>query len=463
MKNLLIIGAGSAGKMVANEILNHKDTSKIFQIIGFLDDNKNIKNIGDLPVLGPISNAKAIITKYNIDEVIIAIPSAGREVINKIVNSLYKANVNIKIVPGIFEIIEGKVNLNQIRDIDAKDLLGREEIGFDVKKILPYYKNKTILITGAGGSIGSEILRQLLKLNIKKVIAFGHGENSIHSLVSSLNYDKKIEYIIGDIKDQEKLDHELKKHKIDIFFHAAAHKHVPLMEAYPDEAVKNNIIGTYNCALSAIKNKVKKFILISTDKAVNPTSVMGQTKRIAEKIVLSLNNLQDTTKFSLTRFGNVLSSRGSVVPVFKRQIQAGGPVTVTHRNVTRYFMSIPEAARLVIKAATIDNGNIFILDMGKPIKIVDLAKTMIRLYGYDENQIKIKYIGLQKGEKMHEDLHTRKEILKKTEFDKLLVSNEKDGLLSEAELNDMIEIFRQSNKNFDRKKIISLLIKYSKK
>lgn len=463
MKKLLIIGAGSAGNMIAKEIINHKETSAKYKIVGFLDDDPNKKNAAGISVVGKIIDAKSVIKKHEIEEVIIAIPSAGRKLINKIVNELSGISVKIKIVPGLYEIIEGNVRLSQIRDIEPSDLLGRQEIGFDIEKILPFYKDKVIFITGAGGSIGSEILLQLLKLPVKKVVGLGHGENSIHDLISRVSVDKRFDYVIGDIKDRKKLEFELKKFKPDIFFHAAAHKHVPLMEEYPDEAVKNNIIGTYNCAQSAIKTKTSNFILISTDKAVNPTSVMGATKRIAEKIVLSLNELQNTTNFSLTRFGNVLSSRGSVIPIFTEQIKKGGPITVTHDEITRFFMSIPEAARLVIKSASVKEGNIFVLDMGEQVKIVDLAKNLIKLYGFNENDIPIVFTGLRPGEKMYEEILMDSENITKSGYDKLLISSEKKSLFDKNKLNKLINDFRDASDNVNKSKIKKLLNKYISK
>jgi FlaA1/EpsC-like NDP-sugar epimerase len=460
MVNLIIIGAGSAGTMVANEIIRHNETDGKYNIIGFLDDDNKIKKVLSFPVLGAIKDSKKIINENKIVEVIIAIPSAKRKTIDNILNYLSGTKVKIKIVPGLYEIIQGNVTLQQIRDIEPEDLLGREEIGFDIDKISPYYKNKTIFITGAGGSIGSEILLQLLKLPIKKVIAFGHGENSIFMLKNKIEDINRFDFVIGDIKDYKKINHELNKYKPDIFFHSAAHKHLPLMEDYPDEAIKNNIIGTYNCVKSAVENKIKKFILISTDKAVNPTSVMGATKRIAEKIILAFNNFQNQTTFSLVRFGNVLKSRGSVVPIFKQEIEKGGPITITHKDITRYFMSIPEAARLVIKSASIDDGKIFILDMGEPIKITDLAKNLIKLYGFKEDEIPIIYTGLRKGEKIFEEISTDYENLKKSEYKKLLISNKNNFKMEYEDLLIMIKELTIAAESYDKKIIKNLLKKY---
>jgi len=460
MKKLLIIGAGEAGKMLLHEITSHPEASKKYEICGFLDDDPDKKSIEGIPVLGKIEQAKDVISKNSINEVIIAIPSAGRESIHRILNLLSGVTVDIKIVPGIYEIITGNISLNQIRSIEPSDILGREEVGFDIDKISPFYRNKVAFVTGAGGSIGSEIVNQLLSLPVKKIVAFGHGENSIHTLIHKVGKDPRFIYVIGDIRDSAKLNHEMLRFKPQIVFHAAAHKHVGLMENYPDEAVKSNIIGSYISAKASINCGVRHFVLISTDKAVNPTSIMGATKRIAEKIVLSMNKFQNKTIFYVTRFGNVLGSRGSVVPIFKSQIERGGPVTVTHPEISRFFMSIREAARLVIKSVTLSNGKIFILDMGKAVKILDLAKYMIRLYGYTEKEIPIIFTGLRPGEKMHEEVLTKKENLKKSIFEKLFVSEEAEESLSEKEIENLIKEFSLVAETFNKNEIIKLLKKY---
>lgn len=463
MKKLLIIGAGIAGQMLCGEILTKNELKNKYKIVGFLDDNISIKEVFKIPVLGNISKAKEIIEENNIDEVIIAIPSASQSVIQKIINSIPSKNINIKIVPPFIEIIEGNFTYQQIRNIEPSDLLGREEVGFDLDKISPYYDNKVVFITGGGGSIGSEIVEQLMLLPIKKVIALGHGENSIHNLIQKYGDNPKFDYVIGDIKDYDKINYELSKFKPDILFHAAAHKHVTLMEKYPDEAIKNNVLGTYNCAIASIKNEIKKFILISTDKAVNPTSVMGASKRIAERIVIALNEIHNKTKFSVVRFGNVLGSRGSVIPIFKEQIEKGGPITITHPDITRYFMSIREAARLVIKSITIDEGNIFILDMGKPIKIMDLAKSLIKIYGYKEDDIKIKIIGLRKGEKLYEEVLTKQEEIEKTPFEKIFISKHNENILNNQELDLMLNKFTNAilnHKIYNNEDIKKLIKEY---
>lgn len=464
MKTVIVIGAGSAGQMIVHELLHNTKKKNKYSIVGYLDDNNAL--IGQLfegiPVLGKISDVADFVQKYNADTIYVAIPSASSVQIMRILESLYTVKAKIKIVPGMIEIIEGCATSSQLRPIKPGDLLGREEVTFDIEKLLPYYKDKTVFITGAGGSIGSELLQQILCLPVRKIVAFGHGENSIHTLIQTVGGEPRFEYIIGDIRDSDKLMCEVQRVKPDIIFHAAAHKHVPLMEEYPDEAVKNNIIGTYNCCLAAIEGNVKKFVLISTDKAVKPSSVMGASKRIAEQIVLSMNSKKSKTHFILTRFGNVLGSRGSVVPVFQRQIQAGGPVTVTHPEMTRFFMSIREAARLVIKAASLKNGNIFILDMGQPVKIIDLARSMILLSGHTIDEIPIKISGIRPGEKLTEEILTDTEKLCKTDFEKLFISEEKNIFYEADELKLLIDDFLTVAQTYDKAAIRKFIMEQIK-
>ncbi len=460
MKKVLIIGAGSAGRMVASEIINKSEISRKYSIAGFLDDGDFKEDVMGLPVLGRIYDAPSIIMNKAIDEVIIAIPSAGKEVIQRILSVLSLTQTPARIVPGISEIIEGDVQYSQIRDIQPSDLLGREEVGLDLEKISHFYDGKTILVTGAGGSIGREIFLQLFRLPIKRAVAFGHGENSIHSLIVSTGKDRRFSYCIGDVKDINKLLHEFSRFKPDIVFHAAAHKHLPLMEDYPDEAVKTNVIGTYYTALASIQSGVKDFVFVSTDKAVNPSSVMGATKRAAEKIILSFNELQDVTRFRLTRFGNVLGSRGSVIPVFTKQIENGGPITVTHPEMTRYFMSIAEAARLVIKAATVPLGKIFVMDMGRPIRIFDLAKNLLKMYGLDEDKIPIVFTGLRKGEKMHEELTYSGRDLIPSDYEKLFISGEDFKVMCRDDIKEMVSNLSDSAEKYSEGEILSILCKY---
>lgn len=447
MINILIIGAGDAGKTVLKEILENSTLHRRYNIVGFIDDKET--SVGNYPVLSSIENVSTVVKSYNIQEVIIAIPSAKRIVIERILSSLESTDVTIKIVPCVLDIINGHFSMNQIRDIEITDLLGREEIGFNETELINLYNNQVVLVTGGGGSIGFEIIKQLLLLPVKKVIALGHGENSIYELIRKFGHDSRFEYIIGDVKDYSKLLHEFNKHKPDRVFHAAAHKHVPLMEKFPDEAVKNNIFGTYNCALASIKSGVKRFNLVSTDKAVNPTSVMGTTKRIGEILVHSLNSMQTSCKLSFTRFGNVLGSKGSVVPLFKKQISDGGPVTVTHPEITRYFMSIPEAARLVLKAGVLDEGDLYILEMGDPIKIKDLADRMISLSGYSKEDIDVVFTGLRAGEKLYEELLTKSDEIVETGYDRLLVSRHREAYLKAEEIEELLNSFKEVCETYD--------------
>ena len=447
MINLLIIGAGDAGETVLNEIIENSTLKKRYNVVGFIDDTQ--EDIGDYSVLSNIDKVSTVVKSYNVQEVIIAIPSAKHGVIERILKSLDSCDVTIKIVPCVYDIINGHFSINQIRDIDITDLLGREEIGFNETELIKEYKDQVILVTGGGGSIGSEIIKQLLLLPIKKVIALGHGENSIYQLISKFGVDSRFDYIVGDVKDYSKLLYEFKKYKPHRVFHAAAHKHVPLMERFPDEAIKNNVFGTYNCARAAIESGVSRFNLVSTDKAVNPTSVMGTTKRIGEMIIHSLNTIQSDCKLSFTRFGNVLGSKGSVVPLFKKQIKLGGPLTVTHPEITRYFMSIPEAARLVLKAGVLNSGDLFILEMGEPIKITDLAERMIALSGFKIEDIGIEFTGLRAGEKLYEELLTKSEEIVETGYDRLLVSHQKQKNYTQSQIDQLLNSLKDACETYD--------------
>lgn len=459
MKQVIIAGAGEAGKMVAREILDSSKLSKNHHLVGFLDDDPAKKSVWGVPVLGPLSKAAEIVSALNIHLVILAIPSAGREVMTRLITSLSGLNAEIRVVPGIDEIIQGSVSWKQVRPVKPEDLLGREEVGFDEKELEAFYHGQRVFVTGAGGSIGSEILKQLLRLPIEKAFAMGRGENSIHQLSISLSQESRFGYVIGDAGDFSKIRHELLSARPHTVFHAAAHKHVPMMEEYPEEAVKNNVLGTYAAAKAALEAGVKTFVLVSTDKAVNPSSVMGCAKRLAEKMVLSLNGTGGT-RFLCTRFGNVLGSRGSVIPTFLAQIEKGGPVTVTHPDMERYFMSIPEAARLVIKSACVSQGDLFVLNMGRPVKILELAKNLIRLTGHSEEEIPVVFSGLRKGEKMFEELYSEKENLKATEFDKLMILEKAPEIFSAAEMENLISEFKGLYQAFDRKAIRGFLKKY---
>lgn len=424
-KRILIVGAGAAGAMVIKELRNH--CTLISQPVVIVDDDpkKQGKSINGVPVVGNRNDIEKVCKRYDIDEIIIAIPSASKDDISDIVDICKKTKVRTKILPGVYEIIDGKVSISKIRDVEIEDLLGREEIYLNMEDICKYIKDKTVLITGGGGSIGSELCRQVAKFNPKKLIILDIYENNIYDIQNELlsGYDNlSLKVIIASIRDKKRIEDIFAKENIDVVFHAAAHKHVPLMEENPAEAVKNNVFGTLNVVENAGKYGVGKFVLISTDKAVNPTNVMGATKRIAEMIIQMANSFSDT-EYVAVRFGNVLGSNGSVIPLFKKQIAAGGPVTVTHPDVIRYFMTIPEACQLVLQAgAMAKGGEIFILDMGEPVKIMDLAKDLIRLSGFEpEVDIPITITGLRPGEKLYEELLVNKDKVDTTSHHKIYV------------------------------------------
>ncbi len=424
-KRALIIGAGEVGMMVLRE--SRMNPKANINVIGFIDDDKNKKNlhIQGTGILGTCNDIPFAINKYMIDEVIIAIPSAKREVIRNVIAHCQSLSVKIRIVPGLQKILSGDLEVKP-RDIRPEDLMGRETVNINVDEIKGYLFNKVILITGAGGSIGSALCRQIVRFSPKEVLLYDHNENDVYYLgIEFLTKYPEIKFrnIIGDIKDIGLLKNVFSFHSPQVVFHAAAHKHVPLMEENPVAAVKNNVLGSRNLIYAAAHYKVERFILISTDKAVNPTNVMGMTKRITEMILQSKAKLSKT-KFMAVRFGNVLGSNGSVVPLFKKQIEEGGPVTLTHPEVKRYFMSINEASQLVLQAGAMGKaGEIFILDMGKQIKILDLAKELIVLYGLKPDEdIKIEYIGLRPGEKLFEETLLDSEKDKATKADKIYIA-----------------------------------------
>lgn len=421
--NTMIIGAGSAGKLLINEINNNQKgfTNRIMCIIDD-DKNKNGTYINGIPVVGGRREIQKYCTKYNINEIIIAIPSASKEVIGKISEECSKTKCNIKILPAITALMDdndSKEIMKKMRPLSYEDFLGRDQIVVDNNEIIKQIKDKVILVTGGGGSIGSELSRQIAKANPKQLIIFDIYENNAYDIEQELkrNYPKlNLKAIIGSVRDYDRLEDVFKTYKPDAVFHAAAHKHVPLMEVSPNEAIKNNCLGTLNAAKLADKYKVKRFVLISTDKAVRPTNVMGATKRICEMIVQNYDKKSKNTEYVAVRFGNVLGSNGSVIPLFLKQIENGGPVTVTHKEITRFFMTIPEAVSLVLQASVYANGGeIFVLDMGKPVKIYDLAKKIIRYKGFEPNvDIKIEITGLRPGEKLYEEILMDEEGLKET-------------------------------------------------
>lgn len=418
--NVMIIGAGEATNVIMREIQNssYLANSNIACIID--DDRRKVgKYIRGVKVIGTRNKIKEAAKLYDIDEIIFAIPSASNEVKRDILNICKETDCTLKILPGVYQMVDGEINVNSIRNVDVLDLLGRDPIEVDIESIMGYVKDKVIMVTGGGGSIGSELCRQLVSHKPKQLIIFDIYENNAYDIQQELkiNYpDANVVTLIGSIRNVSRLESVFAQYKPDIVYHAAAHKHVPLMEVSPDEAVKNNVVGTWNVARMADKYGVKKFVMISTDKAVNPTNVMGATKRICEMIVQTYNEISKTD-FVAVRFGNVLGSNGSVIPLFKRQIEAGGPVTVTDPNIIRYFMTIPEAVSLVLQAgAYAKGGEIFILDMGEPVKIDDLAKNLIRLSGYTLGvNMEIKYTGLRPGEKLYEELLMKEEGLQETD------------------------------------------------
>lgn len=418
--NVMIIGAGEATNVIMREIQSssYLANSNIACIID--DDRRKVgKYIRGVKVIGTRDKIKEAAKLYDIDEIIFAIPSASNEVKRDILNICKETDCTLKILPGVYQMVDGEINVNSIRNVDVLDLLGRDPIEVDIESIMGYVKDKVIMVTGGGGSIGSELCRQLVSHKPKQLIIFDIYENNAYDIQQELkiNYpDANVVTLIGSIRNVSRLESVFAQYKPDIVYHAAAHKHVPLMEVSPDEAVKNNVVGTWNVAKMADKYGVKKFVMISTDKAVNPTNVMGATKRICEMIVQTYNEISKTD-FVAVRFGNVLGSNGSVIPLFKKQIEAGGPVTVTDPNIIRYFMTIPEAVSLVLQAgAYAKGGEIFILDMGEPVKIDDLAKNLIRLSGYTLGvDMEIKYTGLRPGEKLYEELLMKEEGLQETD------------------------------------------------
>lgn len=423
---VLIVGAGSAGDMVIQEL---KNNPKLFKKpVGIVDDDikKKGRRIHNIPILGMVKDIGVLVDKYNIDEIIIAIANISKQDKKNIIKICKKTKCRLRTIPGLYEIIDGIVDIKKIRDFQIEDLLGREPIKVTLDKMSGYLENKVVLVTGGGGSIGSELCRQVARFNPKQVIILDNYENNAYviqqELIRKYGSSLNLSTIIASIREEKRMDKIFNRYKPDVVFHAAAHKHVPLMEKNPSEAIKNNIFGTKNVATLSDKYKVKRFVLISTDKAVNPTSIMGATKRAAEMIIQSINEKSET-EFVAVRFGNVLGSNGSVIPLFKKQIEEGGPITITHPDVIRYFMTITEAVQLVIQAgAMAKGGEIFVLDMGDPVKIVDLAENLIRLSGFEVNvDIDIKFTGLRPGEKLYEELLMSEEGLTNTDHKKIFI------------------------------------------
>jgi FlaA1/EpsC-like NDP-sugar epimerase len=433
-RRLYIIGAGFAGRALANEI---KSKAIFGEVVAFLDDDpeKIGRHIEDIPVLGPIRDVARLLRMNPADEAIIAIPTAGREYLKELYSILKKAGFEkISILPGISQIIEGDARLIQTRSIDPQDLLGRTPVAIQLKQSLSYLRGKRVMVTGAGGSIGSELSRQLLSAGVARLYLFGHGENSIYQIDSELRLLQEegvgektsLVPVIGDLRDADYMDYIMGHLRADVVFHTAAYKHVPLMEENPVAAIENNVFGTENLIRAVINHDVKRFVHITTDKAVDPVSVYGASKLICEQLVMSAAvaaaDAAVSSNFMVVRFGNVLGSRGSIVPLFQKQIEKGGPVTITHPDMYRWFMTIPEACSLVLKAGGVgENGKLYLLDMGEPVRIRDLAEQMIRFYGFEpETDIKIEYTGLRPGERLDERLWSENEMPRETEYSRIL-------------------------------------------
>jgi len=478
-KRVLIIGAGDAGEMIVREMIRQKNSE--YMPIGFLDDDySKIKNkIHGISVLGPISKMESVIKDQSVDEVIIAMPSASGNVRKEVAVKAREYGVNCKTLPSLYEVIDGKVYLYQVRDIEIEDILGREPINIKIPEVVSEIKDKVIMVTGAGGSIGSEICRQIIRFKPEKIILVDHSENNLFLILEEL--DNKFAFvstvpIVIDIRNKQTLRGVFKKYKPDIIFHAAAYKHVPLMQLNPKAAIQNNYLGTKILAKLSIEFGVKRFVLLSTDKAVKPQNVMGVSKLLSEQYLQTLSDVK-STRFMIVRFGNVLGSMGSVVPLFKEQIQSGGPVRVTHPNMKRYFMTIPEASQLVIQACIMGKGGeIYVLDMGEPINILDLAKNMIRIYGMEPGKdIEIKYTGPRDGEKMDEELTGENEELISTGFKQIFeakhnssinhlkkdeITNILFNIEKEIQIDDYKGLFRDLKKivpHFDENKMWSRL------
>ena len=447
MVNTLIIGAGDAGATIAREIERYHKRSR--KVIGFIDDDESKFNrlMGGVRILGNRHDIPSIVKENKVKEIIIAMPSVTRNEIRNIMEICSPLKCKVNTLPGMYQLLDDEVLVSHLHPVSIEDLLERDEVRLDMDIVEHYIRDKVVLVTGAGGSIGSEICRQIMRVGPKQLLLLGHGENSIYLInqeLKNIYKDGPIIPIIADIRDKQQLDQIFTQYNPQVVFHAAAHKHVPLMEIQPMAAVLNNIYGTRNVADVAGRHGVERFVMISTDKAVNPTSVMGATKRVAEKVIISMNDTYDT-KYITVRFGNVLGSRGSVIPLFKKQIEAGGPVTVTDPEMTRYFMTIPEASQLVLQAGAMGKGGeVFLLDMGEPVKIIDLARNMIRLSGLEpDKDIHIKITGLRPGEKKYEELLTSEEGTNRTNhtkiFEAALDTVDRDWLIDKIAIFDSCE------------------------
>tara|TARA_B110000008_G_scaffold275275_1_gene312418 strand:+ start:3548 stop:5404 length:1857 start_codon:yes stop_codon:yes gene_type:complete len=461
--NVIIYGAGSAGRQLANALSQAME----YNPIAFIDDSKELNKqiINGLRVYSP-EVIETLITRHNVVEVLIALPSQTRKKRNEIISSLEPFPVMVRILPSITEVAQGKVKVNDLREISLSDLLGRDSVTPNQELLDLNIREKVVMVTGAGGSIGSELCRQIVNLGAIKLVLYDNSELGLYSINNELtehNINCEILPILGSVTNQKRLETIFKRYEVDTIYHAAAYKHVPMVEFNSTEGVNNNIFGTLSCAQAAIKSKVETFVLISTDKAVRPTNTMGATKRTAELILQSLSKEQKYTKMCMVRFGNVLGSSGSVIPLFKEQIRKGGPITVTDIDIIRYFMTIPEAVELVIQAGAMGReGDVFVLDMGKPIRINDLARKMIHLSGLTvkdaqnpEGDIEIKYTGLRSGEKLYEELLIGDNV---SETENSMIMSAKEQMLSWNDLYSDLEDLRNANDNFDIKKVRRLLM-----
>ena len=450
-ERILIVGAGDAGEVISREIIKR---CNLGTLIGFIDDDKEKmgKRIHNRKILGNVEGINDVLEKEQIDTVIIAIPTARGKQIKRIIDNIKNKKVKIKILPGLYELVDGKVSVSRIRGVRIEDLLGREPVDLNLEEISGYLRGKRVMVTGGGGSIGGELARQICRFEPRSLILLDHSENGLFHI--NLELERKwsgmeIELVVADIRDRDKMDKIFKKYVPEVVFHAAAHKHVPMMEFHPDEAVMNNIIGTKNVGELADEYGAERVVMISTDKAINPTSVMGASKRVAEMLVKDLGS-RNKTKFVAVRFGNVLESNGSVVPMFKQQIAEGGPVTVTDREVKRYFMTLPEASQLVIQAGALGKGGeVFVLDMGEPVRVLGMAEELIRLSGLEVGEdIEIKIVGLRPGEKMFEEILTEEErsgVLGDSGHEKIFIAKveEVDGEKLEKDIKELEVLARE--------------------
>lgn len=467
-KNTMIVGAGEAGYTLLKELQNSHFISKNVRCIVDDDPGKSGKYLRGVLVAGNRYDICRLTEEYDIDEIMVAIPSASHAVIQEILDICSRTSCKLKVLPGLYQLVNGEVSVSKLRNVEIEDLLGREPVDTQIDSIMDYVSGKTVLVTGGGGSIGSELCRQIARHEPKRLVIFDIYENNAYDIQQELKRDYPnldLIVLIGSVRNTHRINNVFEKYRPDIVYHAAAHKHVPLMEDSPNEAIKNNVFGTYKTAQAADKFHTSRFVLISTDKAVNPTNIMGASKRLCEMVIQMMNNCSKT-EFVAVRFGNVLGSNGSVIPLFKKQIEEGGPVTVTHPDIIRYFMTIPEAVSLVLQAgAQAKGGEIFVLDMGKPVKILDLALNLIRLSGYKPYEdIDIVFTGLRPGEKLYEELLMSEEGLQNTKNDLIHIGKpiEFDEELFRHQLKELDELSRQDSPDI-KKKVMEMVPTYHAK